>query len=967
MRVSHMKWLLISILLIFSGPTFAYERKELIESRLNPELIYRTIATDHFEIHYPQHLEVAARKFEGLVEVVRSRLISELLLEGPGKTHIVLTDRSDQTTLFSITFPHPQIFIDISLPSYGVGLSEYADWYEWILTHEYAHIIQLSIQGEAYEAWKKIFGATAQPNSLVPVWFKEGVSTYLESKLTRRGRGDGPFYRMYMRAAAAENLFQDSNFLSKDNINDLMSPTWPWNLRSYFAGYYLVKRIEENQAGASREIIKKVGEKIPYSFENVFRSTTGYSVEEYLELAKREWEDQATRENKKIEVQPLTKLNFLTNTGFTKSGLLFDSHKRRLLMTDVNPENETKIKTIDLHEKNTPLDLLFRSTGSQMSLSKSSRYLVYDESSHADRFSIQSNLVLIDLKDNRYVSSSRGLRARDPDIFPDGKHIVYVESSEGKNRLVKVNSLFKEKEYLEMKWDPDLSRMSTSENQEFSEVFKGDDEIQKYSRISSPRIDSSGNRIVMTIHNDESGGEDLVLWDSGKMKKLVSNGNLNFHPQWIPNKNMIIFTSDLETEVFNLFTYDLETHAINRITNVIGGLFYPVVDGDLTKIYAISYHGKGYDVVKLDGTNFQSVVKREISQVKVSKQTNEISFSESANYEALKYLGPQYLTPSVRILPRSSQWGFSLGASDPLFMKHYEVSSRFDINSKEIVGKIYYFDGSQSTAWDFEGSRQVHTVSSGDEYFIKDEASFGIVATTDRLIYHSYLRPFFGFRKLQLESELSHYQVGLNFNVDQEFTQLGLSYPEQGYFLDVVGIGFFNKSENAESYQSLTAKWRWHKEIKSRWVYHLGLESVYLFLPSSVQNDYSASVGGQWSFPYIWNSDLSLMGFSTKGFSVHEGAIISQRVSFEIENWQKQTSMILPVFLRRLSGAIVFQVAALKRIEQERLQAWSTGLEFTQDFVGGEIFSMKGLLGFYHGDPSHGGEDQILVAVEHSL
>ena len=39
-----------------------------------------------------------------------------------------------------------QIFLDTALPR-QLGLDEYANWHDWIITHEYAHIVHLGTMG----------------------------------------------------------------------------------------------------------------------------------------------------------------------------------------------------------------------------------------------------------------------------------------------------------------------------------------------------------------------------------------------------------------------------------------------------------------------------------------------------------------------------------------------------------------------------------------------------------------------------------------------------------------------------------------------------------------------------------------------------------------------------------------------------------------------------------------------------
>ena len=72
--------------------------------------------------------------------------------------------------------------------------------------------------------------------------------------------------------------------------------------------------------------------------------------------------------------------------------------------------------------------------------------------------------------------------------------------------------------------------------------------------------------------------------------------------------------------------------------------------------------------------------------------------------------------------------------------------------------------------------------------------------------------------------------------------------------------------------------------------------------------------------------------------------------------------MPLPLFLRRTSGGIQLQVAALDSVRLERLPV-SAGLELHQDLLVGDLFNLSARLGLYQGLPRLGGGTQLLFTL----
>ena len=85
-------WLLASCFLLLES-AFA--------ASFDPSKKWMTIKTDHFQVHYPQELEVVAKDTAGILEEVHAKLSPELKWKPFGRTEVIVTDSTDARSLFA--------------------------------------------------------------------------------------------------------------------------------------------------------------------------------------------------------------------------------------------------------------------------------------------------------------------------------------------------------------------------------------------------------------------------------------------------------------------------------------------------------------------------------------------------------------------------------------------------------------------------------------------------------------------------------------------------------------------------------------------------------------------------------------------------------------------------------------------------------------------------------------------------
>lgn len=958
----------------------SYSLKELLDNRLDPELRYKTLETPHFWIHYPEELEEVAGRMSRLAESAHERVSGALRSEPQGRTHIVLAHKADQPESFTFTVPHRQIFLDVALPHLGMGMNDFADWYDWLLVHEYAHIVHLDTTAGPSRTLSAAFGSWLRPHMTLPAWMKEGLAVHIESTLTPKGRGSGSLYRMMARVAVAEDVLESPDNASLDTMANYGRSEWPWGVRPYLYGSLFMKSLAGHSPDALPRFLDGMARSGPFAVEEGLRRAGLPSLEALRSKALREIRAEASRELEVLRRTPQTRLEYLTRSGFLHYGTHLSPDGRWLLVSRQRPEEEDAIFRFPIEgEQVGPPELVTaRSTGYQTSYSRSGRYLVFDQT-HRARHYLVSDLYIYDLKTKDIASISPWFRARDPDVHPDGKHIVFVANEKGTNRLLQSNTAWEEVEDL------------------LGDV--GD------RRISAPRFSPDGTSVAVMLHDSQTGGEDLLRVGSEGMEVLVADGAQNRTPSWTADGRYLVFSSDRDG-VFNIYALELSTRRLYRLTHTLGGLFFPVVDPSLRWVYATSYSARGYDVVRFrweprdwtlvwepsapesatapeaeaapeDWVVWDPLAPESAAAPEVEAAPEEVPAEEvpaqvadaapaepappvGAAYQGWRSLAPQYLVPSVLLRPGTFQFGMTLGAVDPLFLQHYELVLRYDLTTRLLVGRFFYYDARGPWALDAVLEHDAVPLGSEARLFrsLGGRASLNIPLGGEQS--YTWLRPGLKARRIDYAERTLDVGGELALISDTEFRQLGYSFAESGSYARVGVEGWWNVSQGSPSLATrLTLRTHqplpWHRHVL-----HLELDGAAYLVGREGPNAVFA-VGGQESFPFSLRSPLLLHGYSPNAIATNQALVATAHYTFPLAEISRGLGT-LPLSLQRTSAALRLQAAAIDSLRPERLPL-SAGVELHQDLMIGDLFGLSAQLGVYQGVPALGGGLQFLFTL----
>lgn len=888
-------------------------------------------------VHYAEPLEPVARRVAGAAEAIHDRVASTLDWEDDGVTHIVITHRSDEARVFTFVQPERQIFFDIALPHMGIGLNDYSEWHEWLLTHELTHVAQLEARGGLYRPLSAIFGSWIRPSVLTPPWLKEGLAVYVESTLTPHGRGGSATYRMMMRAAVADHYLDDPAFATLDTISNYDAKSWPWSFRPYLFGYYLVRTLAERDPAAPALITQELGASLPTQLGPAIQSAGVESLDVLWDETLREIRTEANNELEKIRATPVTELEALTDSGYIHTGLTIAPNGHSLFATREDPEHDNAILRFPLEgdDVGEPEVLVERSTGYQTSISRSSRFVVFDQIARSSSNYLVSDLYIYDLKSADFVSASRGFRARDPDVHPDGQHIVFVANEGGKNRLLMTDTA----------WDNAIDLL-------------GD---VGYRRLSAPRFSPSGDAVAVSVHDESEGGEELWLVGEADARVLVGGGARNVQPTWSPDGRYLLYSSD-RTGVYNIEAYDFATGGRFQVTNLVGGGFWPVVDPEERWLYLVEYNSKGYDVARcrfepsawraIDEPSADEVPRADVrADVRADPPETELH-AQAERYDGTSELAPQYLMPSWVLRPHSFQIGGKIGAVDPLFFQHYELDLRYDSATRLPVGRLFYFNGVLPMAFDLTLTHDAFPIAASERPLRTFVGALALNVPISEDGAHVFLRPALVLEHVDYRGATTRFGVSLGLRYDTEFSQIGYSFPEAGTFVDLELAKLANIGAARATVRTHLPLW-W-----SRHALHLSAEGGAYFASAREDNAFFYA-GSQASFPFELRSAYLLYGYPINALTGTKLAIGTALYTLSIADFQRGL-VTVPISLGRLSGALRAQAGWTDTPDAPPGLPWSTGIELYQEVVVSYVFGLTAQLGLYRGNPRFGGGTQVL-------
>ena len=626
-----------------------------------PHYRFRTVSNDRISVHFHDPLEPMARQAASIASEILERHERRYGLR-VGRVQLVLVDVDDQPNGFASPLPFPLVNLRTVAPDGTDGFGNHEGWLRLVLAHELAHVVHLEEASGPWLLGRKLFGRAPFlfPNSFAMSWMIEGLATYEETELTAFGRGRNPDSRMVLRMAALEGRFP------KPDQAIYAFDAWPGGQVAYLFGEALLRRVS---AATGKDALPRLarqhaGQLPPWLDGRTLREVTGTGLDDqwtaFAEAATAAFANEAEARTR----SGLTESRPLTSRGIRQASPRFSPDGSAVAYTS---QTLTRFPEIRLVRTDGSGDRRFRlrNGGSGLAWTPDGRSLVFSELQVHGTYSVFGDLSLATLEGGKLRRLTRGARAYDPDVSPDGRSIVFARKLGDRSELSLVGI---------------------------------DGQGPRTLTVSPPGVEWSGphwsptGAAIVATRLLPGGWLDLVLVDptTGAVEQLTHDRAKDIDPSWTPDGEAVVFCSDRDG-VSNLYALRLADRSIVRVTNVLGGAFQPSVAPDGRSVVYAEYSSRGYDlrIAPLELAGAQPAAAF-VDDHPAPRPDPAPAVAPARPYRAFSMLWPRFWTPWLELDEDDSRIGLATGGSDALFRHAWGARATYGSGSERINWSGFY-------------------------------------------------------------------------------------------------------------------------------------------------------------------------------------------------------------------------------------------------------------------------------------
>jgi hypothetical protein len=563
------------------------------ELGLSPHWDWKTIESEHFRLTFPKELEKTARRSAQYFEEAYDLLTARLMWKPKDRAQILIVDNTDSANGLTSPVERLGITLLVTPPDSWFSTAYYDDWLRLLVFHEYTHYVNMDTTLGLYEGLRYLIGPTVLPNSIWPPWMLEGLAVYMETRLTRGGRGRSPYYEMVLRAAVESRTLDTDRFVTLDRVN-AGNPYYPGGETDYLFGYELMNQVARtpfpnhetadglNQVERSEDALGlmslRSAARFPFFINGNLENITGKDWYAHWDDFVRETRERMEKDLARLKAAPLTPVERLTERGYGVLGSAASPDGHWLAYTQESLDHRTSLylRNLDTGDVRRLTD---KARGVGMAFTPDSAQLVYSEMDRKSVYAFWSDLRVHDLKQDSSYWLTDSLRAKDPDVSPDGKWVVFTVAEDATTALV-VAPIEIEEGRLKLGLPRKLFQPT------------------QFGRVSDPRFSRDSKLVAFSFQRNGTLGSDILVvhlegTESGPTA-LVDDGAFNRFPVY-DLEGRLTFVSD-RTGVDNLYRFGAT--GPEMITNVTTGLALPAFGPK--GLYASVFGVDGWDLARIE-------------------------------------------------------------------------------------------------------------------------------------------------------------------------------------------------------------------------------------------------------------------------------------------------------------------------------------------------------------------------------
>ena len=649
---------------------------------MSPDTVWSQIETEHFIVVFDSKQRQLGEMYARFAE---QSFLATAPLFGvwPNKTVLVISDTTDVANGFATGVPYPMIVTFPVLPTLLDSIADYGNWGLELVMHEYVHILNFEPATGVMRPFRWIFGSIVRPNILLPRWYSEGLAVELETRLSSYGRLRSANYLSILRAIVQEDrLWQESIA----RINETSIPDWPGGARPYLMGAMLWNEmIRQGGDSVIKDLNLAYSRRLPFLLSGPVKSRLGLDYTQLLDQSYERIENSVNKQLESIRAAGETKDSKLGQTGFFNHSPAISPDGKQLVFVSRDHDADARVLR---YERSATSDS-FATVASPKNRPKydgvtrvswlpDSKGYVFDSVKFFDRYYELSDLYVIRFGEKENTRLSRGLRAREPAVSPDGRTIVYVQNTAGSTQLgvMKIDGGNPTPVYV----PPLQTRIARPE-------FISKDEVI----FSEKRDDGAEGFKILKLALNEDGS---AKGPSPEPREVLAA----YRPVYFPRMTSegLLFVSG-RSGVSNLYLADKQLKDARAVTNsatrITGGDLDPHT-GDLV-----------YSRLVADGPLIHVAKKEDWSKAPKQPPTvgalADMSWPphvpqkadvkiEVEDYSAWPHLLPRYWMPYMFFIPEGVYLQASTSGSDPVGHHTYSAAGSWDsLTNKPSLAATY--------------------------------------------------------------------------------------------------------------------------------------------------------------------------------------------------------------------------------------------------------------------------------------
>ncbi|GAK53394.1 WD40 domain protein beta Propeller [Candidatus Moduliflexus flocculans] len=657
MKMRHVVLLLsLSLSLIAARYADAYPR----------DVKWREFQTDHFRVIFAEQHRQQAEALSRMVETIHQEMSRILNVDKKINTTIIVTDYLDDASLpNSVMLSQFGGNIVLQLgemktgwPSLGMDVKE---WMMIQFIYQYTNVMRHHLD----TFWRKLFSLGYVDNGFSG-WMEGGMVVYMANQLLDK-QSRLPAIDMILRTDATNGGLSS---LKQKSVGGV--PSYNGNPAIFAYGYSFLQYLADTYGAESLvKLIHAQRNNIPFPFftKDAFVEAYGKS----FKILEEEWSNYArviyAQQITEIQAHPLTNSSSLTAAGYGIQRPALSPDGQFVYYVETTPDNSPALIRQRLSDGE-KTRMTSGNIGETYSITADGRYLYFSKTDLYHAYYQRSDIYRLDLNNFHVTRLTKGERAFDPAVTPDGSAIVYVKQ-EGASSIL-------------MRWDAQSGQKTI--------LAKTSD----WALIRQLTFSSDGSKLAaQTLTRDGKQGFVIMQPDGTQIGTILYDMNQKGAPMWGVNDRYLFFHSAL-SGVPNIFAYDLTDNTLYQVTNVLTGAFEPCVSSNGQTLLFTQYSRKGFDIqqMPLGQVNWQATVPAQ------PNSGNTLTAAPTTIGKESRYKAYSTMLPATFPIWGSDEEGFQLGlefaGSDALNRHKYSLSAmygfesnRFDLEGEYINNQFF--------------------------------------------------------------------------------------------------------------------------------------------------------------------------------------------------------------------------------------------------------------------------------------